>query len=120
MPLKIEKGDNGKYFAVRKVLKIGGKKHIPSVCYPITDDIAGTVNELVAQNLATLYDEKVRFMSGRAVKVVGDTEGDGPRIVYPSPKVATEDTTAPATAAAPKKAKAAKAGDGEFSPEAAE
>lgn len=99
--LKIDSGENSKFFAVKKVLKIGGKKHVPSVCYPITDDIAHTIDELVAQNLAVIFAEKVRFISGRAVAVGAAQEVGEPSIVYLPPKVqgnvpGTQETTSKA------------------------
>ena len=117
--LKVDKGDSEKYFAVRRVLKIGGKKHIPSVCYPITDDIAKTVGELVDQKLAEVYLEKVRFISGRAVSPGATATVEEPRIVILPPKVQTGDAPeeAPTTSKAKKKTAGATEGSSSASPE---
>lgn len=85
MSVKVENSEGGKFFAVKKVLKIGGRKHIPSVCYPITEDITGTISGLVTDGLATIFDEKVRFISGRAVAAGSHSEAEEPKIIYLPP-----------------------------------
>lgn len=57
----------GKFFSVRAPVRLGGKKYIPSVCYPVTPDIVGTVDALVGNGKAVVYAERVRFLSGRVV-----------------------------------------------------
>jgi hypothetical protein len=91
-------GDGNKYFTVRKVLKIGGKKHVPSICYEVTGDIVETVNSLVSQGLADIRSEKVRFISGKPVSAQAASTIEEPRIVVPEPVVATAgDTNIPLT-----------------------
>lgn len=87
MGIKVEKGEGGKFFAVKKVLKIGGRKHIPSVCYPLTEDIVGTINSLSAEGLAVIYPVRMRFLSGRAVVADQANVAEEPRIVYLPPKL---------------------------------
>ena len=87
MGIKVEKGEGGKFFAVKKVLKIGGRKHIPSVCYPLTEDIVDTINKLSAEGLVVIYPERMRFLSGRAVVADQANVAEEPRIVYLPPKL---------------------------------
>lgn len=87
MGIKVEKGEGGKFFAVKKVLKIGGRKHIPSVCYPVTEDIVDTINSLSAEGLAVIYPVRMRFLSGRAVVADQANVAEEPRIVYLPPKL---------------------------------
>ena len=91
MGIKVEKGEGGKFFAVKKVLKIGGRKHIPSVCYPVTEDIVDTINSLSAEGLAVIYPVRMRFLSGRAVVADQANVAEEPRIVYLPPKVPSVD-----------------------------
>ena len=123
MSVKVENSEGGKFFAVKKVLKIGGRKHIPSVCYPITEDITGTISGLVTDGLATIFDEKVRFISGRAVTAGAHPEAEEPKIVYlpptlkvvevPETKVAEKDSNGKGKNKAEKKNTSSASADGE-------
>jgi hypothetical protein len=58
-----------RYFSVLRNVAIGGAVKRPSVCYPLSDDVAAAVAKLAAEGKARVYDEEVRFVSGVAVPV---------------------------------------------------
>jgi hypothetical protein len=61
---------NGKrYYSVSYSVKIGGVSKRPAVCYALTDDVAAAVLKLAEDGRARIYDEEVRFVSGRELPV---------------------------------------------------
>jgi hypothetical protein len=50
-------------------VKINGAPKRPAVCYALTDDVAAAVESLAKAGQARIYDEEVRFVSGRAIPV---------------------------------------------------
>jgi hypothetical protein len=55
------------FYSVSSPVKIGGAAKHPAVCYPLTDGVAEAVAGLADKGLAKIYDEEVRFVSGRAL-----------------------------------------------------
>jgi hypothetical protein len=53
-----------KFFSVKNSTKIQGVHYIPSVCYPLTQGLQTVVEEMAAQDMARIYPEKVRFVTG--------------------------------------------------------
>jgi hypothetical protein len=53
-----------RYFSVTHSTKIQGAHYVPSVCYPLTNSLQATVEEMVKKDLAKTYPEKVRFVTG--------------------------------------------------------
>jgi hypothetical protein len=60
------------YFSVTYGVTIDGVQYTPQVCYRLADDIREVVDGLVKKNLAVIYDEEVRFISGVAVPIRKD------------------------------------------------
>lgn len=55
-----------KYFSVRNPVLLDGKKLVSSVCYPIDRAKLGALEELAGKGKITLYEERMRFVSGMA------------------------------------------------------
>lgn len=56
-----------RHYSVSRSVKINGSPKRPAVCYALTDDVAAAVEKMAASGQARIYDEEVRFVSGRAV-----------------------------------------------------
>lgn len=56
------------FFSVNNIIKIGGKKFIPCVCYEVTPYLQLTVDNLVKEGKVTLYDERVYFCNGKVIE----------------------------------------------------
>jgi hypothetical protein len=55
-----------KYFSVKLPLRIGSMRCIPSICYELRMDHRQTIIDLVKKDQAILYEDRVRFISGKA------------------------------------------------------
>jgi hypothetical protein len=53
-----------KFFSVKHSTKIQGVHYIPSVCYPLPSELQAVVKEMAAKDMARMYPEKVRFVTG--------------------------------------------------------
>ena len=58
------------FFSVKSTVKIAGKVYIPCICYPIPDFLKATVEKMVKEEKAYIYDCKVAFQNGRVLKKV--------------------------------------------------
>lgn len=47
------------FFSVKEPLKFFGKVYRPCICYAVTKELELTVNKLVTEGKATIYEEKV-------------------------------------------------------------
>lgn len=56
------------FFSVKTPMKIAGKTYIPCVCYPVPRFLELTVNNLVKEGKAVVYDEFVYFQNGKVIK----------------------------------------------------
>lgn len=56
------------FFSVKTPLKIAGKTYIPCVCYPLPRFLELTVNQLVSEGKAVIYNEFVYFQNGKVIK----------------------------------------------------
>jgi hypothetical protein len=54
----------GKFFSVKHSTKIQGAHYIPSVCYPLSSGLQTVIEEMAAKDMAKVYPEKVRFVTG--------------------------------------------------------
>jgi hypothetical protein len=54
----------GKYFSVKYSTRIQGAHYIPSVCYPLSSGLQAVIEEMAAKDMARIYPEKVRFVTG--------------------------------------------------------
>lgn len=56
------------FFSVRYPVKIGGKLHIPCVCYELTRNLEKTVDKLVSEDVAIVHTKMVYFQNGKPVE----------------------------------------------------
>jgi hypothetical protein len=57
-------GTKAKFFSVKHSTKIQGTHYIPSVCYPLLPGLQAVIEEMAAKDMARIYPEKVRFVTG--------------------------------------------------------
>lgn len=88
-----------RYFTVTTSCKIGGGQYVPGVCYFLTELITASVEQLASEGKASIYNEEVRMVSGRAVPVARSSKiaaseqavkGDGNDVSAVSSASATE------------------------------
>jgi hypothetical protein len=93
----------GKYFSVKYSTKIQGAHYIPSVCYPLSSGLQTIIEEMAAKDMAKIYPEKVRFVTGVPYPVKKPETSTA--AVQPSsvsiPKVKTGSMTQPDTNKSP-------------------
>jgi hypothetical protein len=53
-----------KFFSVTHSTRIQGVQYIPSVCYPLSSGLQAAIEEMAANDMARIYPEKVRFVTG--------------------------------------------------------
>ena len=56
------------FFSVKSAVKIAGKVYIPCVCYPLSDFLRATVEKMVKEERAYIYDHKVAFQNGKVLE----------------------------------------------------
>ena len=56
------------FFSVKSAVKIAGKVYIPCVCYPLSDFLRATIEKMVAEERAYIYDHKVAFQNGKVLE----------------------------------------------------
>lgn len=56
------------FFSVKTPLKIAGKTYIPCVCYSLPRFLELTVNKLVSEGKAVIYNEFVYFQNGKVIE----------------------------------------------------
>jgi hypothetical protein len=54
----------GKFFSVTQSTRIQGAHYTPSVCYPLSSGLQAVIEEMAAKDMAKIYTEKVRFVTG--------------------------------------------------------
>jgi hypothetical protein len=68
----------GKFFSVKYSTRIQGVLYIPSVCYPLSTGLQAVIEEMAAKDMAKIYTEKVRFVTGVPYPVKKPETGDAP------------------------------------------
>jgi hypothetical protein len=53
-----------RFFSVKHSTKIQGVYYTPSVCYPLPQGLQAVIEEMAAKDMARIYPEKVRFVTG--------------------------------------------------------
>lgn len=66
MPTVMKASTTARYYSVKNAVRIGGNRRVPSVCYPITGSETASVLDMAAKGQAFLYNERMRFVSGKA------------------------------------------------------
>ena len=56
------------FFSVNNTIKIAGKVYKPCICYEVTNMLELTINKLVAEEKADLYEKYVYFCNGKVVE----------------------------------------------------
>jgi hypothetical protein len=56
------------FFSVKSSVKIAGKVYTPCVCYPVTDFLKATVDKMVKEDKASLYEDRVFFQNGKVIE----------------------------------------------------
>ena len=56
------------FFSVKSSVKIAGKVYTPCVCYALPDFLKPTVEKMVAEEKAYIYDHKVAFQNGKVIE----------------------------------------------------
>lgn len=56
------------FFSVKSAVKIAGKVYIPCVCYPLSDFLRATIEKMVTEERAYIYDHKVAFQNGKVLE----------------------------------------------------
>jgi hypothetical protein len=83
----------GKYFSVKYRTKIQGVHYTPSVCYPLPLGLQTVIEEMTVKDMAKIYMEKVRFVTGvpyPVKKLEIDTAGPRPSSVS-TPDIKTDE-----------------------------
>lgn len=60
------------FFSVKSSVKIAGKVYTPCVCYALPDFLKPTVEKMVAEEKAYIYDHKVAFQNGKVIEKKGE------------------------------------------------
>jgi hypothetical protein len=55
------------FFSVKAPTKIAGKVYTPCVCYALPDFLKLTIEKMVKEDKAYLYDHKVAFQNGKVL-----------------------------------------------------
>lgn len=56
------------FFSVKTPTKIAGKVYTPCVCYPLPDVLKPTIEKMVKEEKAYIYDSKVFFQNGKVIE----------------------------------------------------
>jgi hypothetical protein len=56
------------FFSVKSAVKITGKVYIPCVCYALPDFLKATIEKMVKEERAYIYDHKVAFQNGKVLE----------------------------------------------------
>jgi hypothetical protein len=56
------------FFSVKSAVKIAGKVYIPCVCYALPDFLKVTIEKMVVEERAYIYDHKVAFQNGKVLE----------------------------------------------------
>lgn len=56
------------FFSVKSAVKIAGKVYIPCICYPLSDFLRATIEKMVSEERANIYDHKVAFQNGKVLE----------------------------------------------------
>jgi hypothetical protein len=77
-----------KFFSVKHSTKIQGAHYTPSVCYPLSSGLQAVIEKMAAKDMARIYPEKVRFVTGVPYPV--KKHETGAAVSQPSSAIAQE------------------------------
>ena len=64
------------FFSVKTTVKIMGKLYRPCTCYAVTKVLEATVNKMVSEGNAVLYDNRVFFQNGKIIKSLEERKAE--------------------------------------------
>ena len=67
------------FFSVKSAVRIAGKAYTPCVCYPLSDYLKLTIEKMVAEDKAYIYDHKVAFQNGKVIEKKAEIEQPKPK-----------------------------------------
>ena len=56
------------FFSVKSAVKIAGKVYVPCVCYALPEALKPTLEKMVKEGKAYIYDHKVAFQNGKVIE----------------------------------------------------
>lgn len=56
------------FFSVKSAVKIAGKVYTPCVCYVLSETLKATIEKMVVEERAYIYDHKVAFQNGKVIE----------------------------------------------------
>ena len=56
------------FFSVKTPTKIAGKVYTPCVCYPLPDILKPTIDKMIEEGKAYIYNNKVFFQNGKVIE----------------------------------------------------
>ncbi len=56
------------FFSVKSPTKIAGKVYTPCVCYPLPDVLKPTIDKMIKEGKAYIYNSKVFFQNGKVLE----------------------------------------------------
>jgi hypothetical protein len=56
------------FFSVKSAVKIAGKVYVPCVCYALPEALKPTLDKMVKEGKAYIYDHKVAFQNGKVIE----------------------------------------------------
>lgn len=62
------------FFSVKSAVRIAGKVYIPCVCYALPDFLKATIEKMVKEERAHIYDHKVAFQNGKVLEKKVETK----------------------------------------------
>jgi hypothetical protein len=62
------------FFSVKSAVKIAEKVYIPCVCYALPDFLKATIEKMVKEEKAYIYDHRVAFQNGKVLEKKAETK----------------------------------------------
>ena len=62
------------FFSVKSTVKIAGNVYTPCVCYALPETLKLTIEKMVREDKAYIYDHKVAFQNGKVIAKKAEVE----------------------------------------------
>ena len=79
------------FFSVKTPTKIAGKVYTPCVCYPLPDVLKPTIDKMIKEGKAYVYNNKVFFKNGKVLEKKTEVEEVKPDNTKKSKKAKKEE-----------------------------
>lgn len=83
------------FFSVKTPTKIAGKVYTPCVCYPLPETLKLTIEKMVSEDKAYIYDHKVAFQNGKVIAKKAEVEQPKPKKTKKEKVIGDEDIPSP-------------------------